>query len=60
MDRKGKVGLGLATIVILLVAFTNAIGYIGNALVDPKNRILWGVIAMVVFVAAGIAEMLRR
>ena len=60
MNGKKKIGLGLATIVILLVAFTNAIGYIGNALVDPKNRIVWGTIALIVFVTAGIAEILRR
>ena len=45
-----------ATIIILLIAFTNAIGYIGNALTDPKNSAVWITIAIIVFVTAGIIE----
>ena len=59
MNRKGKITLGVTTIIILLVALTNAAGYIGNAIVDPANRMLWGSIALVVFIAAGIAEILK-
>ncbi len=45
-----------ATIIILLIAFTNAIGYIGNTITDPKNSAVWIIIAIIVFVTAGIIE----
>lgn len=54
--RKVIAGGITATVIILLVAFTNAIGYLGNAYVDAKNRIVWLIIAAVVFGMAGIIE----
>ncbi len=46
-----------ATLIILMVSFTNAIGYIGNAIADPKNSALWIIIAILVFGMAGVIEM---
>ncbi len=59
MNRKGKITLGVTTIIILLVALTNAAGYIANIFADPKNWWIWIITAIVVFVLAGIAEQLK-
>ena len=47
----------IGTIIILAVAFSNAIGYIGSAITDPKNWYIWGIIAVAVFLIGAIAGM---
>jgi len=52
-------GIGITALLIFLIVFTNAVGYIGNALADPANRNLWLGITAIVCITTGIIEYLR-
>ncbi len=51
---------GAIGVVIFLIALINAIGYIGNALTDPKNQWIWWGITAIVGIITGIVEILER
>jgi len=46
------VGIGL----VLLIAFYNGVGYVGNAIADPKHSLMWWTIAGLVGVTVGVIE----
>lgn len=48
--------IGTIGTIIFLIAFTNEIGYMGNALTDPENAAIWLVIFGIVIVVSGIVE----
>ena len=53
-NRKKAMAAGLGLIV--LIAFYNGIGYVGNALADPNHSLMWWIIAGLVGGAVGIVE----
>ncbi len=53
-------GIGITALLIFLIAFTNAIGYIGNALTDQEHKWIWWIIVGIVGVTTGIIEMIQR
>lgn len=52
--------VGAAGLIIFLIAFTQAIGYLGNALTDTANAWIWLAISGIVVVTTGIVEVLER
>ncbi len=48
--------IGTVGLIIFLIAFTNAIGYVGNALTDPVNAPIWWIIFAVVASVSAIIE----
>ncbi len=47
-------------LIIFLIAFTESIGYLGNALTDTANAWIWLTISGIVVVTTGIVEVLER
>ena len=65
MGRKKKggrkwIGIGVTGLIIFLIAFTNAIGYIGNALSDTTHQWIWWTIFGIVCVTTAIVELTER
>ena len=52
--------IGTVGLIIFLIAFTNAIGYLGNALTDMANAWIWWIIFGIVIVVTGIVEYSER
>ena len=52
--------IGTAGLIIFLIAFTNAIGYLGNTLTDAANAWIWWIIFGIVAVVTGIVEYSER
>ena len=59
MERKW-IGIGITGLIIFLIAFTNAVGYIGNAIVDTAHRWIWWTIFSMVCIMTGIVELAER
>lgn len=64
MGNKDRGGLGWKVgtvgLIIFLIAITNAVGYVGNALTDPDNQWIWWVITAIVVIITGIVESMER
>ncbi len=52
--------VGAIGIIIFLIALNNAIGYVGNALTNPKNQWIWWGITAIVVITTGVVEILER
>ena len=55
-----KWAIGATGLIILLIAFTNGIGYLGNSITDLANAGIWLIISGIVIAVTGIVEYSER